>query len=158
MPQSRPPNRGPNLSPAAPRHAAAAALARVRAAGLRPTRQRVALGTLLFDGRDRHLTAEALHAEVCGHRQRVSLATVYNTLHQFAAAGLLREVVIDSGASYFDTNVSDHHHLYFEDTGELRDIDAARIRISGLPPTPKGAEVASVDIIVRLRHHRGQRA
>ncbi|MSP21393.1 MAG: transcriptional repressor [Alphaproteobacteria bacterium] len=135
-----------------PRAAAkAAALAKLRAAGLRPTRQRLALGALLFDGRHRHVTAEALHGEVQAQGAGVSLATVYNTLHQFTGAGLLREVVVAAGVSHFDTNVGDHHHLYFEEIGELRDIEAAQVRISGLPPAPKGAEVASIDVIVRLR-------
>ncbi|MBM3506566.1 MAG: transcriptional repressor [Alphaproteobacteria bacterium] len=131
----------------------AATLARLREAGLRPTRQRLALAALLFDGHPhgRHVSAEALFGEVRAAGAKVSLATVYNTLHQFTAAGLLRELVVDPGTSLFDTNVGDHHHLYFEDSGDLRDVDADRIEIKGLPATPKGAEVARVDVIVRLR-------
>ena len=131
--------------------ATAGALARLRAAGLRPTKQRIALGSLLFDGRDRHVTAEALHDEVRRAGANVSLATVYNTLHQFTDAGLLREVVVNAGASHFDTNVGPHHHLYYSDTGELHDVDATDVRIDGLPPTPRGAEVERIDVIVRLR-------
>ncbi len=131
----------------------AAAYARLRDAGLRPTRQRLELASLLFDGhpRGRHVTAEMLFAEARADGARVSLATVYNTLNQFTGAGLLREVVVEPGTSHFDTNTGDHHHLYFEDSGELRDVDADRIEIKGLPPIPRGAEVARVDVIVRLR-------
>jgi Fur family iron response transcriptional regulator len=128
-----------------------AAVAKLRAAGLRPTKQRIALGALLFDGRDRHVTAEALHDEVSGTGANVSLATVYNTLHQFTEAGLLRELVVSAGASHFDTNIGAHHHLYYADTGELHDVAATDVHIEGLPPVPKGAEIERVDVVVRLR-------
>lgn len=123
---------------------------RLKVAGLRPTRQRLALARLLFGAGDRHLTAEQLHAEVLGARLRVSLATVYNTLHQFTEAGLLREVVVEPGRSYFDTNVSDHHHFFFEGSGELEDIPGDRIRLAELPNPPKGTRVSRVDVVVRL--------
>lgn len=126
-------------------------LARLREAGLRPTRQRLALGRLLFDGGDRHVTAEALHDEAQTVGVSVSLATVYNTLHQFTEAGLLREVVVDSARTYFDTNTSDHHHFFIENSGALMDIDGDRIAISGLPEAPEGTNVARVDVIVRLQ-------
>ncbi len=128
-----------------------AARDRIRQSGLRPTRQRLALARLLFDGHDRHVTAESLHAESKAAGERLSLATVYNTLHQFTAAGLLRQVTIEAGRSYFDTNVSDHHHFLVEGSGELIDIPAEAIDVRRLPPTPRGHEVASVDVIVRLR-------
>jgi Fur family iron response transcriptional regulator len=133
--------------------ATAATLARLRDAGLRPTRQRLALAALLYDGypHGRHVTAEALFDEAKKRGARVSLATVYNTLHQFTEAGLLREVVVDPGTSHFDINTGDHHHLYFEDSGELRDVAADRIEIKGLPLAPKGAWVERVDVVVRLR-------
>src|SRR5579871_2144950 len=99
-----------------------AVLERLRGAGLRPTRQRLALARLLYDGRDRHVAAEELHAEALAAKVRVSLATVYNTLHQFTEAGLLREIVVAGGRSYFDTNISEHHHFFFEDSGRLEDI------------------------------------
>lgn len=126
-------------------------LARLREAGLRPTRQRLALGRLLFDGGDRHVTAEVLHDEAQAVGVSVSLATVYNTLHQFTEAGLLREVVVDSARTYFDTNTSDHHHFFVENSGALMDIDGDRIAISGLPEAPEGTNVARVDVIVRLQ-------
>ena len=94
-------------------------IARLKAGGLRPTRQRLALARLLFEGEDRHLTAEQLHSEALDADVRVSVATVYNTLHQFTKVGLLREVVVEPGRSYFDTNVDDHHHFYFESTVQL---------------------------------------
>src|SRR5438094_9801147 len=111
---------------------------RLRRAGLRPTRQRVALARLLFNGGDRHVTAEQLHGEALGATIRVSLATVYNTLHQFTAAGLLREVVVEPGRSYFDTNTDDHHHFFCEPSGVLQDIPGQGAVISGLPLPPAG--------------------
>lgn len=130
------------------------ALRRLRDADLRPTRQRLALAKLLFErGEDRHVTAEALHDEAASADVRVSLATVYNTLHQFTKVGLLREVVVDSGKTYFDTNTSDHHHFYIEDDGTLRDFEAGGMEISGLPKPPEGTEIERVDVIVRVRGH-----
>ena len=130
---------------------AEAAAARLTRAGLRHTRQRLSLARLLFRGQDRHVTAEQLHSEAKAAHLRVSLATVYNTLHQFTRAGLLREVVVEPGRSYFDTNIHDHHHFYFEDDGELRDIPAQEVRLAALPPAPAGTEVDRVDVVVRLR-------
>jgi Fur family iron response transcriptional regulator len=124
---------------------------RLRTAGLRPTRQRVALARLLFDGVPRHVTAEGLHAEVRARRTGVSLATVYNTLNQFRDAGLLREVVVAPGRSYFDTNTHHHHHFFVETDGELHDFPSDRVTVAGLPTPPKGTRVARVDVIVRVR-------
>ena len=126
------------------------ALDRLRAIGLRPTRQRLALARLLFEGADRHVSAEALHDEAQGAGIRLSLATVYNTLHQFTAAGLMREIVVDSQRSYFDTNVTDHHHFFHESSNRLQDIPAEEVRVSRLPGTPAGTRVRRVDVIVRL--------
>lgn len=128
-------------------------LDRLRSVGLRPTRQRMALAKLLFDGDNRHVTAEMLHGEAIKSRVRVSLATVYNTLHQFTDAGLLREVVVDIGRSYFDTNITDHHHFFHEETKQLEDIDNDRIAIGALPPPPHGTKVNRVDVIVRVREN-----
>lgn len=131
---------------------------RLKTAGLRPTRQRLALAKLLFEpasGDDRHITAEQLHVEAVADNVRVSLATIYNSLHQFTEAGLLREVVVESGRSYFDTNVTDHHHFYFEDTGRLQDIPGEMVRLESLPTPPEGAQVARVDVIIRL-HEAGE--
>ena len=123
---------------------------RLKESGLRPTRQRLALAKLLLEKGDRHLTAEQLHAEAIGAKVRVSLATVYNTLHQFTAAGLLREVVVEPGRSYFDTNVQDHHHFYFEDGCVLQDIPRGEIHLDTLPQPPAGTRVARVDVIIRV--------
>ena len=130
------------------------ALDRLKAAGLRPTRQRLGLGRLLFDGGDRHVTAENLHEEAATAGLRVSLATVYNTLNQFTEAGLLREVVVESGRSYFDTNTSDHHHFFFEGSGQLQDIPGDQVRVTDLPGAPAGTSVSRVDVIVRVRPAR----
>ena len=123
---------------------------RLRAAGLRPTRQRVALARLLFDGCDRHVTAELLHEEAQVRKVPVSLATVYNTLHQFTEAGLLREVAVEGAKTYFDTNTSNHYHYYIEHEGRISDIPADDVRVVGLPEAPDGMEIKRVDVIVRL--------
>lgn len=123
---------------------------RLRNAGLRPTRQRIALAKLLFDGCDRHVTAESLHGEALENTIRVSLATVYNTLHQFTDAGLLREIVVDSHRCYFDTNVNDHHHFFHEESGRLEDIPGDEVVVSRLPQAPAGQTVRRVDVVVRV--------
>jgi Fur family transcriptional regulator, iron response regulator len=124
---------------------------RLRAVGLRPTRQRLALARLLCSGGDRHVTAEQLHGEALAAAIPVSLATVYNTLHQFTDAGLLREVVVEPGRSYFDTNIDDHHHFFWESSGVLQDIPGEGVVVSGLPQPPAGAEIRRVEVIVRVR-------
>lgn len=126
------------------------AIERLRAAGLRPTRQRLALVRLLFDAGDRHVSAEQLHAEAQRVGVRVSLATIYNTLNQFTEAGLLREVVVEAGRSYFDTNIGDHHHFFFEDSGDLQDIPGEQVQVTALPSAPPGTAVRRVDVIVRI--------
>jgi Fur family iron response transcriptional regulator len=124
----------------------------LRGAGLRPTRQREVLATLLVgDGRNRHVTAESLHAGARDAGEPVSLATVYNTLRAFCAAGLLREVTVDGARSYFDTRTDDHPHFYWEDEARLTDAPAEELAIARLPEIPEGAEVASVDVVIRLR-------
>ena len=124
----------------------------LRNAGLRPTRQRLSLAWQLFSGSDRHITAEQLHSQSLDQGVSVSLATVYNTLHQFTAAGLLRELVVDAGRSYFDTNISAHQHLYFEDSGKLRDVSGNNIAIGELPALPEGTEISRIDIIIRVKN------
>ncbi len=122
---------------------------RLRGAGLRTTRQRLALAKLLFDGVDHHVTAETLHADALAGGVRVSLATVYNTLHQFTNAGLLREIMVDSQRTYFDTNTRDHHHFFIEDSGTLTDIPGYRVALSRLPDPPRGTVLKSVDVVIR---------
>ncbi len=123
---------------------------RLRNVGLRPTRQRVDLASLMFVGEDHHMTAETLHRDASSAGVSVSLATVYNTLHQFTQVGLLREIVVDSGRSYFDTNTSEHHHFYFEDKGVLEDISSADVVLAELPDAPAGSKISRVDVIVRV--------
>ncbi|WP_373353978.1 iron response transcriptional regulator IrrA [Pseudoroseicyclus sp. CXY001] len=121
-------------------------------AGLRPTRQRLTLAALLVgDGRDRHVTAEGLHEAALSRGESVSLATVYNTLGAFCDCGLLREIRVDGSKSYFDTNNTDHPHFYWEESGTLTDAPLAELEIARLPTPPEGAEVASVDVVIRLR-------
>ena len=120
--------------------------------GLRPTRQRLALASLLVgDGVDRHVTAESLFALSVASGDRVSLATVYNTLRAFCSAGLMNEVVVDGSKSYFDTRMDDHPHFYWEDTAELTDAPSEQLEITGLPEAPAGTEIARVDVVIRLR-------
>ena len=119
--------------------------------GLRPTRQRTALARLLVDGGNRHLTAEALFAEAQRAGADVSLATVYNALKAFTDAGLLREIHIEAGRVYYDTNVTDHPHFYHEHDGSICDAPVGSVKIASLPDIPEGCEVASVDVVVRLR-------
>jgi Fur family transcriptional regulator, iron response regulator len=123
----------------------------LQAAGLRPTRQRMALGWLLFGKGARHLTAEMLYEEATLAKVPVSLATVYNTLNQLTDAGLLRQVSVDGTKTYFDTNVSDHHHFFVEGESALVDIKSAEDIVGSLPDAPDGYEIARVDVVVRLR-------
>ena len=127
---------------------------KLRRVGLRPTRQRVSLGWLLFAQGDRHITAEMLFEEATRSRVPVSLATVYNTLHQFTEAGLLRILAIEGAKTYFDTNTSDHHHFYVEGENKVYDIDNGPVKVVNLPEPPEGMEIANVDIVVRLRPKR----
>ncbi len=122
----------------------------LRKAGLRPTRQRLALGQLLFGSGDRHVSAELLHAEATSSGEHVSLATVYNALHQFKQAGLLRELAIEGSKTYFDTNTSNHSHFLLEPEGQVIDIPSEQISVSGLPEPPAGMRIAHIDVVVRL--------
>jgi len=129
----------------------AATTGRLRQSGLRPTRQRVELASLLFKDEDRHVTAESLHDEITRAGVKVSLATVYNTLHQFTQAGLLRQVIVDAARSYFDTNTGDHQHFFLEREGLLIDIPGETIAVAGVPAPPPGLAVDRVDVVVRVR-------
>jgi Fur family transcriptional regulator, iron response regulator len=121
-------------------------------AGLRPTRQRLALAELLVgDGRNRHVTAESLHEAACRLDAPVSLATVYNTLRAFCRAGLMHEVTVDATRSYFDTRVDDHPHYYWEEDGGLTDAPVDAVHIARPPVLPEGAELSRVDVVIRLR-------
>lgn len=123
----------------------------LRGSGLRPTRQRMSLGWLLFNKGDRHVTAEMLYEEAMRARVPVSLATVYNTLHQFTEAGLLRQLPVDGSKAFFDTNPSEHHHFFVEGDETLVDLPLDGVSVGDLPQPPEGMEIARVDVIVRLR-------
>ncbi len=123
---------------------------KIRTAQLRPTKQRIALAELLFASGNRHITAEKLHSEALDAGVRISLATIYNNLHQFTEAGLLREVVVDASKSYFDTNVTPHHHFFHEDKGLLEDICCEKMSVTNLPDLPDGTRISSIDVIVRV--------
>ena len=121
-------------------------------AGLRPTRQRLALANLLVgDGHHRHVTAESLYSAVKESDENVSLATIYNTLKVFSDAGLIREILVDGTKSYFDTRIDDHPHFYWEDDNKLTDAPNSELEISRLPDAPKGTAISKVDVVIRLR-------
>ncbi|CAM1634841.1 transcriptional repressor [Bartonella sp. W8098] len=127
---------------------------RLREKGLRPTRQRLALADLLFSKGNRHIAAEELHDEAVKASVPVSLATVYNTLHQFTDAGLLRIIAVEGSKTWFDTNISDHHHFFLEGENEIVDIPSGpegKPIVGNLPEPPEGMEISHVDLIVRLR-------
>lgn len=126
----------------------------LRQSGLRPTRQRMALAEILFAHGNRHISAESLHDEATIQRVPVSLATIYNTLHQFTEAGLLREVAVDGSKTYFDTNTGEHHHFFVEDDNEVIDIPPGQMGVGQMPEPPPGYEVTRVDVVVRLRRIR----
>jgi Fur family iron response transcriptional regulator len=150
MPQAAPESMPAERSPltGCPWHDVKAMLRQV---GLRPTRQRMALGWILFGKGDRHLTAEMLYEEATRAKVPVSLATIYNTLHQFTEVGLLRQVPVDGSKAYFDTNPSAHHHFFVEGADELLDIPDAAVIVDKAPTPPEGYEIARVDVVVRLR-------
>lgn len=125
--------------------------AKLRQAGLRPTRQRMALADLLYAKGDRHVTVEELHEEATTIGIDVSLATVYNTLHQFTEARMIRVLAVEGNRTYFDTNVSDHHHFFVEGRNEVLDIPTSNISINNLPEPPEGMEISHVDVVIRLR-------
>ncbi|MCB8838711.1 iron response transcriptional regulator IrrA [Aurantimonas sp. VKM B-3413] len=127
---------------------------RLRSVGLRPTRQRVALCNLMFGAGDRHLSAEELHEEAQRAGESVSLATVYNTLHQFTDVGLVRPLSAEGQRTYFDTNTSDHHHFFVEEESAMIDIPDGALTLGELPVPPEGMEIVNVDVVVRLRRKR----
>jgi Fur family iron response transcriptional regulator len=127
---------------------------KLRQVGLRPTQPRVALSALLFAKGDRHVTAEMLFEEANQAHVSVSLATVYNTLHQFTEVGLLRQVAIDGSKAYFDTNNSEHHHFYIEDRHELMDVSPTDMIVGNAPVPPDGYEIVRIDVVVRLRRRQ----
>ena len=128
--------------------------AKLREVGLRPTRQRMALGWILFAKGDRHITAEMLYEEANRAKVPVSLATVYNTLHQFTEVGLLRQVAVDGSKAYFDTNNTEHHHFFIEEKNDLLDIPSSDVVVGKAPVPPEGYEIARIDVVVRLRRKR----
>jgi len=128
--------------------------AMLREVGLRPTRQRMALGWILFGKGDRHITAEMLYEEASRAKVPVSLATVYNTLHQFIEVGLLRQIAVDGSKAYFDTNVSEHHHFFVESESDLFDIPGNDMVVGKMPTAPEGYEIARIDVVVRLRRKK----
>ncbi|MEX6504730.1 iron response transcriptional regulator IrrA [Jiella sp. M17.18] len=137
-----------------PRNQSFCVFERLRSVGLRPTRQRVALCNLMFGAGDRHLSAEELHEEAQQAGESVSLATVYNTLHQFTDAGLVRPLSAEGQRTYFDTNTSDHHHFFVEDESEMIDIPDGTLTLGALPEPPEGMEIVNVDVVVRLRRKK----
>ena len=127
---------------------------KLRQANLRPTRQRMDLARLLFSKGERHVSAEKLYEEARSEGVAVSLATIYNTLHQFTESGLLRAISVDSNKTYFDTNTGNHHHFYLESSSELVDMPQGFVTIENLPSPPEGLEISRVDVVVRVREKK----
>jgi Fur family transcriptional regulator, iron response regulator len=161
MTQSRPTTFSPSSQPRTPARGDFTGCpwhdvkSKLREVGLRPTRQRMALGWILFGKGDRHVTAEMLYEEATRAKVPVSLATVYNTLHQFTEVGMLRQVAVDGSRAYFDTNNSEHHHFFVEDENDLLDIPTDDVVVGKAPTPPEGYEIARIDVVVRLRRKRG---
>jgi Fur family iron response transcriptional regulator len=151
-PPSMPSTRSEALGPAPRRGCPVSDLReKLRRVGLRPTRQRVSLGWILFGKGNRHITAEVLYEEAMRARVPVSLATVYNTLHQFTEVGLLRQLAVDGSKAYFDTNPTEHHHFFIEGEDVLMDMPDDAVTVTELPEPPDGMEIAGVEVIVRVR-------
>jgi Fur family transcriptional regulator, iron response regulator len=123
----------------------------LREAGLRPTRQRIALARILWAKGDRHVAAETVYEEALAAGAGVSLATVYNTLNQFTAAGLLRELAVSGNRTFYDTNVTPHHHFFEEGEGRMIDLPAEAVEVGRLPAAPNGMEIVAVEVLVRVR-------
>jgi Fur family transcriptional regulator, iron response regulator len=125
----------------------------LRQAGLRPTRQRMALARLLLSGEPRHVTADELLVEARQHGVAVAQTTIYNVLHQFQQAGLIREVLVESGRAWFDTKTAPHMHLYDEETGRVQDLDEDPFALKLLDhlALPEGVEITGVDVVLRVK-------
>mgnify|MGYP001176251720 FL=1 len=123
---------------------------KLKEAGLRVTKQRIAVANIIFENKNHHFTAESLYKESLKKNCRLSMATIYNTLRNFTEANLLREVFIDSDRRYYDTNLTDHHHLYFSDSGHLEDVQSNQIQISKFPDIPQGLKIDRMDMIIRV--------
>lgn len=123
---------------------------RLRVHGINPTHQRIEIAHALFS-RCEHLSADQVMAIVNERHSETSKATVYNTLNLFVEKKLIREVIVDPNKVFYDPNTSPHYHMYDVQSGKITDIDAAEIRVSGLPPLPAGVVTEGMDIIIRVR-------
>tara|TARA_B100001179_G_scaffold216155_1_gene186905 strand:+ start:157 stop:573 length:417 start_codon:yes stop_codon:yes gene_type:complete len=117
---------------------------------LKPTLQRFTLVKLLFDGKNKHFTAEDLYEKVKLKKNKISLATIYNTLHNFVEKKLLKQVSIKDGKTIFCTNMSSHHHFFNSVTGKLIDIPRNKIKLKKIPKAPEGLKIDSVDVVINL--------
>ena len=142
-----------NLTPSqAPSHAALEQ--RLRDVGVTPTRQRMHIAQVMLE-RPQHLSADQLIARLQARGDGVvSKATVYNTLGLFARVGLIREVIADPTRVFYDSNTSEHHHVFDEDSGHLSDLEPGLVDVAALPRLPEGVEVTGVEVIVRVRRRR----
>jgi len=125
---------------------------RLRVSGLRPTRQRLAICKVLFDRKETfHFTIEKLKKIIeKGTKKKISLATLYNTVHAFKEKGYLKEISLKGNKNFFDTNTKHHHHFYDEDISQLVDIEDKNISINYLPKTPSGKKIKSVEVLVKI--------
>jgi len=149
-------NQGTAMTPSTSNTEKPALRDRLRAHGLRPTRQRIAMARLLLDCGNRHVSADELFLEAQQAGVQLAYTTVYNILHQFTSAGLIREVVVEAGRTWFDTNIEPHIHVMHEDSGEIQDIavDPGKMDLSEYFTLPAGKEICDVDIIIRVRNKK----
>ena len=129
-------------------------LKKLRSSGLRPTKQRVEIAKFLFEREKTfHFTVESLNKLLTKKsNSKIALATIYNTVHAFKAAGHLSEVEVRGNKTYFDTNVSNHHHFYDSETSELIDIDANDVVIQKFPKAPNGKKIKNIEVFINLKN------
>ena len=125
---------------------------KLRSSGLRPTSQRVQISKILFKNKETfHFTVEYLKKKINKEfKEKISLATIYNTVHAFQKKGYIKKIPLDANKSYYDTNVKDHHHFYDEDSQTLKDIDEDEIKIGTIPNSPVNKKIKSIEVLIRL--------
>ena len=126
---------------------------KLRSSNLRPTKQRLKICQFLFDKKETfHFTVETLNKKINKNRDtKISLATIYNTVEAFTSAGYLKEILTSKNKSYYDTNITSHHHFYDEGSKELTDIHHSQIRLSKVPVPPKGKKIKNLEVVIRIQ-------
>ena len=129
---------------------------KLRSSGLRPTRQRIQISKVLFDRENTfHFTIQDLSQIIKNEfNEKISLATVYNTIHEFKKKGYLKEISLKGNKTFFDTNISNHHHFYDEDMSQLVDIEDKNISVNYLAKIPSGKKIKSIEVLVKIEDHK----